>query len=889
MLIESVSESVPPMYVRKWKTHYPFHGCVATFSVETGAVRSPYFKSSEKNCVLFENSTKRRNVEGGYPLITSFFALLLNSPLKMSSPQNSLFQTSLAGDEMGFTSNLTNSISDPKGSYLTAAKDCRRYGAVVQTTTKIGGNADSCSRRIYYEVGRHNDLATAALARSDDTVIKGDATFPTSNVLCEDFSGLAKKFSNFSGSFSRTNLAGVVERIAKALACSATYANVTTATMRAGQVYRVVALNTLGSPISASEDSVFIPRLVDSIMSPDVFAVIASAVTGEGSQVVTDVVTLNSSDNCPIVHEVKGHALAKACVDALRLLGANFAASDAGDLFSYALTRGIHSVVSVVGHTDEGAIMRSLLRRSGFSSPFGGIHYGLSEYVGLPALNSTAVASIGGYVDAIALKTAALVAHCDPGVTFNGNWFPTVLIAGSTNRESHPGDHEAVAVTAPKKDKGKSKQASTDAGASTGPSIIEADEPQPDPSAPSAVHYIKQNRGSLQQVFGPFATAYCGALAKLFGFFSSSGIAARHFQSAPAMLSDYERHLAYVSVSPFYWIEPTSLIPHDFTGLIAETEGFAAYASVGAPRELSAFEECHEYGRGSSAYSYYVVKMRGARASPFLAHWNGNPANGLSNIKIKQLDPNAIIHPGAMANAQLVRDRVEQNATLNNFLWTRGQSPFAAPGEFLNIAGAMGFMVNHLNWDDEGDLTMNHVPQHHEFKDTTVSFYVSSPSGLKSGPSNVTERDCRRARTRATRELAAASLRCQAFGSAEVVEMPTLTSTPTLPSARAAVRFTTPASQGSVGTSGQLAQTASGVTEPATAHANAAAAPVVMQHNPHKAPVLQRGVGVTTAPQNPVAAGHDLTQEGATPVASTTSASSPSAGPNQTSAAGEAQ
>lgn len=734
---------------------------------------------------------------------------------------------------------------------------------------------DSSNRRITYEVGRHAATAASALSANADNTFLIDSTFPTSSVLCEDFAGLAKKFSNFSGSFTRTNLAGVVERIAKGLACSATYSGTTTATMRAGQPYRIVALGTLSTPMSACEDSVYVPRLVDNIMAPDVFAVIASAVAGEGSQIVSDVVALNNRDNTPIVSEVKGTAFSRACVDALRLLGANFAASDAGDVFAYAITRGIHSVVSVVGHTDEGAVMRSLLRKSGFSAPFGGIHYGLAPYVGLPALASASTTSVGGYVDAIALKTAALVAHCDPGVVLNNNWFPTILIAGGASATARSGDNEVVTT---KKAKGKKKAGADTAvreateGSGSATADIETGEDDDDHVSEGASYYVKQNRGALQQVFGAFADKYCTALAKLFGFFASSGLAARHFCAAPSLLSDHERHLAFVSVAPFFWIEPTSLIPHDFTGYVAETEGFAAWATAGTQRTVNAFEECHQYGAGSSAYSYYVVKMRSARSSAFLAHWNGNTLNGLSNIKVKQLDPNAIVHPGGNPNFQRVSDRVEGNCGLNQFLWTRGQSPFAAPSEFINITGTMGIMVNHLSWEDDGALQMNHVPQHHEFANATVTFSVSVPSGIATGPSNFEDTTSRRARTKATRELASANLRRGAFGSMEVLEMPTLTSAPVLPSSGRRVLFDTSEDTPSQGVSGLAGGVVAAPATVADATASTAAATVELHHDRHRAPVVPRGPGVSAASSAPVNRAPEMTTATATPVAEATGA-----------------
>lgn len=711
-------------------------------------------------------------------------------------------------------SHFAGTLSTPTGGAIATDTTFRRYAAGVQTVSQIGGQADTSNRKIVYEVGRAVPTIKKALAGRPDDVTAVDCSYPTGAILHADFEGYTKKFSNFSASFTITNLAGVVERIASTLAATSVFPSVTTSHMRHGNVYDVVALGTKDSPINASDGSVFIPRLVDSVLAPDTFAVLASAISGEGSQVITDVVALDSNTNKPIIREVSGPALSKACVDALRILGANFSAADVGDLFAYAVTRGIHRVVSVVGHTDEGGIIRSCLRKSSFSAPFGGIHYGLAPYVGLPALASTSPSAIACYVDTIALKTAALVAHCDPGLYLNGSWFPTVISSAASQVEVVPG--EAQEGTA---------------------------------------EDIAANRLGIMPVFFDFAEQYCSALAKLFLFSSCSGKASQHLQLAPAYLADDERHLKFTSLSPFYWIEPTSLIPRNFVGSVCESEGFASYATVCTPTTLPGFEEIHQYGSGSTSMSGYVLKFRGARASPFLAHWNGNALNGLGCIQVRQMDPNAIVHPGTNADRTEVRARVEAARPLSEYLWTRGQSPFAAPGEFLNISKTIGVMAIHNTVNDEGDMTMSHIPQSYEFLDSKVTFHVSRPTGIKVGDSNAGTTTCARARSRATRELAAAVLRTQMFGRADVIDMPVLTSAPALPS-EYRLRQQTPDPQGNLGPNTIKAATTAGVEVAAgdAAH-NTLQARTVLHHSPHRGPTVQRASGIiptsTSAPTLP--------------------------------------
>ncbi|AZT88642.1 coat protein [Thelebolus microsporus totivirus 1] len=640
---------------------------------------------------------------------------------------------------LAIDSHLAGVLTAARQAAVTDDATYRKYVAVVHSTLTMNRDEDSSLKRIMYEVGRRYPTSVAALARLPDDVLRIDGSYPSNSVMSNEMAGLAKKFSNFSASFAYGNLAGVVERLAKGLAADGLYATgCNTTHLRGGAALRVHALGTYDGPVSAHLDTVFIPRLADSVITPDVFSVLASAVAGEGGTVATDLVELDAVTRQPIVREVDTYAFARACVDALRLLGANMAACDAGDLYAYALTRGIHSVLSVVSHTDEGGVLRDILRCSGFSAPFGGVHLGLEEYTALPALSTSSPAAIAAYADAIALSTAALVAHCDPGVIYNGSWFPTVLQGAENGApEVRPGEH----------------QAGTDAMA-------------------------LRNRNQLKSEFGSFAALYTSGLTKLFGFGHGSGMAARHLSALPASLTATNRHLRHASVAPYFWIEPTSLIAHDFLGSPAEQEGFASYATKNQLRSVPAWESIRSAGPSDFVSSGYVVAFRSARACPLLAHLQGHADNGLGSLVVRQLDPNGVIHPGACAANPQVRDRVEASMPLSSYLWVRGQSALPAPAEFINLAVGMGIQARHVIFSDDGDMSAEHLPLADEFVGAEVTFTVSTPAGVASGPLGVTDNTARRGRTKATRSLAGACLRTRIYGTATLEELPMLTTAP---------------------------------------------------------------------------------------------------------------
>jgi hypothetical protein len=617
-------------------------------------------------------------------------------------------------------------------------KEFRKYTSYLRTTTMIGGSSESAMKTITYEVGRHKASIGLALSRASASSMCIEGAYPTAATLNDDFVGLAKKYSNFSGFFEYTNLIGVVERISKGLAASSLYPGVSSEHLRGGSELSIHVLGVHDAPVSAHNTAVFIPRLTDRIIAPDVFAVLASAVAGEGSAVATDMLNTDATTHKPIMRDVAGPAFSKACVDALRILGSNFAASNAGDLFALGVTRGIHNVVTTVGHTDEGGYMRSVFRACNFSAPFGGIHWMLKEYVGLPALSSTNQAEIAGYVDSLALMTAGLVAHCDPGIVLNGEWFPTVFHA-SGSAEFGSGIHTSGSDS-----------------------------------------YVDANKASLDVVVQDFAGIYVPALSKLFGLFGGSGLAEKILATTAQFVPDDDRHLKYASIAPFFWVEPTSLINHDFVGSSAETEGFASYATKNRERTLNAFEYIEEYGTGSLVKSSYRAKFRGARATPFFAHWHGHKRNGLASIIPMELDPDSIIHPGRDTAAPAITARFNDGADISRYLWVRGQSKLPAPSEFLNISGTIGFTVTHCSVTNEGDLVPEHVPMSNEFASTNITFMTSIPQGTPLGPLGYETTNVARGRTRATRELLAAQLRCRTFGSSTTYGMVRTATAPVL-------------------------------------------------------------------------------------------------------------
>ncbi|KAI0477572.1 major capsid protein [Xylariaceae sp. FL0804] len=608
---------------------------------------------------------------------------------------------------------FTNVIARGRGGRPGANNVYRRYGAVIQTVARLQSVDDTVHKTIHYEVGRRAASARAALQHPPNGTPLFVSPLRMTDVVSSELTAISKKFSNFSGHFDVSHLSGVVERLAAGLASWSLYEHVDGEVLRSGQSYDIIALGALSNPVSSYNNMVFIPRFTDTVMASTTFSILCAAVCGEMGRVATDVLEINAANNSPIIEEVTVDAFPAACVDALRILGANFAASNGGDQFALAVTTGLHSVLTVVGHTDEGDITRDVLRRGSFESPFGSIHGGLDTYVGIPALESNNLPNVAAYVDAMALATAGLVAHCDPGLSLDNSWFPTVIQATTT----------------------------TDNIAEPGDNLDGTDE------------MMARARATYISLFPAFSHSYCLGLQKMFGFTTGSGIAENTLTAKCSSLPAEVRHLRYPTVSPFFWIEPTSLIPHDFTGFISETEGFASKATPGIPHDRAAFEWIRPYSTREHVFSEYVVGFRGARSCPFLDHWHGHPANGIGALIPRQLDPERVVLPGPNDIAP-VRQRLSNNVPLSGYLWRRGQSPLPAPAEFLNLGKTMGLSARHYTLDyNSGVVTPENLPSWKEFGDLSIRYTVGVPTGLNDGGANAAPSDARRARTRAAEEL----------------------------------------------------------------------------------------------------------------------------------------
>lgn len=632
---------------------------------------------------------------------------------------------------------LSSVLSDPVGGLIENDNDCRRYATSVTAMTTIGGTKDTRLMRILYELKRKEKTPEALFRDVPAGVIRGDASYPTNSIARDNFIGLARKYSNFSVDFTYSNLAGLVERIATGIAALSIYDNLSTSILTGGKDISVYTLGTRDSRVNSMKNTVFVPKMDNSVMTSSVFAVIIAAAAGEGATVATDILEQEIFSLRLKLPTVDSDEFGMASVEALRLLGENMILSEQGPLFSLAVTRGIHKAISVVSHTDEGGVNRDLLRTGYFGVPFGGINHKNVTYTGIPAFAMTGDKELAAWVDSIALTTAAAVAHSDPGVVYDGYWYPTL--------------YDGTNVSTATVDPGIGQEGD--------------------------VSNIVRNRKQLLNDYPKFLEIYTDVLAHIFGANGNNSVAVR-FQSAVGMqLSTHSKHLRQPTITPYFWIEPTSLLPSNTIKTPAESNSICSFGGKNETREVPGFENITEFGASNGISSGYIIEMRSARNSGLVNFLNMNPKNGLDAITLRQADPLAMIQPGGPSID--IATRMKNDTKLLDYLWVRGQSPFCAPGELMSIKPSYGIHVQHALTNEEGFAEQMHVPNACEFAKTSVEYSVGVPIGIKTAPANKFDTKVRRARTTAARELASVNARSRIFGKADMCSMPILLTAPT--------------------------------------------------------------------------------------------------------------
>ncbi len=419
-------------------------------------------------------------------------------------------------------------------------------------------------------------------------------------------------------------------------------------------------------------------------------------------------------------------------------------ADGAGEVFAYALTCGVHNALTVHGHMDESGWIRNVFRAGGFAAPYGALrpmHGGFAQLARPVTMDR---AGCAGWADAIALATAGLVAVCDPMIDTDCGALPTVITV-----PAGPVTLAGVHV----------------AGARNNADAV-------------------QISAQLADIFPMFAPVYIQGLASLFSLPGNERVAntvQTHFIGrANIALAIPDAHLNRKTVAPYWWVEPTSVLPNGVLLTKAQSEGFGILCAPDAPGFVPWFEAIQSNG-GAGLVENYVVKYRGARTCGAALHLRGN-RNGAGHLVIAQADPEGFLMTGGRDMAMHVR-MTARSATLADQLWRRGHCGNVAGPEALCTQSCLGVVVTHMRFNNAGECTTTRFPSKDELLAgaTGVTTVVTRPEYVETAAPGAQNFEVRRNIGRAGRAVHAAALASRnAIRMADYQAMPVAFRTPTM-------------------------------------------------------------------------------------------------------------
>lgn len=167
----------------------------------------------------------------------------------------------------------------------------------------------------------------------------------------------------------------MIFRLAARLAYFSLHGSLTWGILRDGRAVRIRSFRGTVCHLSPTRGSVLVSISTELVFCPEAFPALGHAICGADGTVITENVQINPITNVPLIHTTTDIYLAWCCLVALRMVFYTYNVSDQGSVAALPFTAGFHSVLTIVGHTDEGGYLRVVLRESSFAKPFGLINF----------------------------------------------------------------------------------------------------------------------------------------------------------------------------------------------------------------------------------------------------------------------------------------------------------------------------------------------------------------------------------------------------------------------------------------------------------------------------------------------------------------------------------
>lgn len=631
--------------------------------------------------------------------------------------------------------------------------ECRIHVGTAHLKWQAWGKMKRNDKKVQYEVGcRADDGSSTGQDRKKDSLKKlckklnaGDTLDRVSADTPADYVEKLLKVEPKHTSrpcWDTFDFAGLVAHLGAWLACCSWHPDLFLHELVDVSTLKLVPVTNLEDSAALASSAVFISQLVASRPGSGAYWVLVAAAGACGVTVATDRAILTSGD-LPRFFSRSGTQLWQDLLDALRILGELYDRASAGEVFSYALMKGLHSICTVVAHSDEGGLTRDVLRECKFAHPYGGLPPYSPHHAGLPTVSHNApYSSLVAIVDSYCIRSAAAVAHCAPMVPVTAGGVRPMCAIGCLEERSAAAPPPPPPPGATDDEKKKYKE-------------------EIDAIDLNKRSHVAALRAAIEDGYAEFAEEYCPALAVLCGMSPSADrikfCRGWMQMAAAAVLDSYDnRHLQKTNViAPFFWVEPTTALPSNCFGTVAEREGWASWGCGDEIRHEPFFSGLAEPDVSRHNERYYSIDFEGARKSWWLNALQGHRDAGLARLHFKRCDPDLFMNCGGEANKRGPTQAFLDRLSIGEYLWTRGQSSIPHPSEFNHFDRKLVLVVNH--YDGVMGRWSSTVPCGDEVWRATVIITFSSVAGDRFGSAST---ESRQAKTYRTRGLEAFTMLC---------------------------------------------------------------------------------------------------------------------------------
>lgn len=337
-------------------------------------------------------------------------------------------------------------------------------------------------------------------------------------------------------------------------------------------------------PSAISNNGVFIPMRLASELPNTHLSLLMLVLISLGCQIFVSNATLDAGGS--VIYDFpEGNHLRRALFNILRILGAVYSSVNAQARYNFLLFVGVNDYYSLVGHSDEGALFRDIIREvpKSLRCPTGVLGCVNTEYPYLAHPENGDLLASRLILHSILLVGAATVAVSDPGTIVDGNWYPTISSFHHQRIFESGGD-----IAMSEEEKG----------------VLAWD------------HHKRNLFPQIDKFFNNWMFNFTKFLGE--GITPDDKVIG-YFHDAWNTVKPRTRHIDNGVIAPFYWVEPTSLLS---AGDIAKSgcpeKHWLIYGNNdNLKHSIPAFEEGVKVGV-AGALNCLSLKYSGLRRNPWI-------------------------------------------------------------------------------------------------------------------------------------------------------------------------------------------------------------------------------------------------------------------------------